>query len=159
MTVTVRGSKAPAQRLIIAFVQRRWTVSSSCNYILWVGLLAAFECNTSPAYYKPFCYPRRTRERARMVGASPAYRPMVEQLQLAARSDAPVLLDGETGTGKDLAANYIHQHSQRAGSPLLTLNRTGLSEHLFEAELFGHERGAFTGSVGELVIPCTQLAP
>lgn len=89
------------------------------------------------------------REEVRMVGASPVYRHMVEQLELAARTDAPVLLEGETGTGKDLAASYIHQHSPRAGKPLLTLDCTVLSEQLFEAELFGHERGAFTGSVGE----------
>lgn len=59
------------------------------------------------------------------------------------------MLEGETGTGKDLAANYIHQHSSRSGKPFLTLDCTVLTESLFEAEVFGHERGAFTGSVGE----------
>jgi DNA-binding NtrC family response regulator len=74
---------------------------------------------------------------------------MLEQLKLAAAADAPILLQGETGTGKDLAANFIHQHSSRHNKPFLTLDCTVLTESLFEAEVFGHERGAFTGSVGE----------
>jgi DNA-binding NtrC family response regulator len=59
------------------------------------------------------------------------------------------MLQGETGTGKDLAANFIHRHSSRRDKPFLTLDCTVLTESLFEAEMFGHERGAFTGSVGE----------
>jgi DNA-binding NtrC family response regulator len=74
---------------------------------------------------------------------------LLEHLKLAAASDAPVLLQGETGTGKDLAANFIHRHSQRSNKPFLTLDCTVLTEPLFEAEVFGHERGAFTGSVGK----------
>ena len=91
---------------------------------------------------------RRT-NRVRMVGQSPIFLRMLEQLKLAAAADAPILLQGETGTGKDLAANYIHQHSSRCDKPFLTLDCTVLTESLFEAEVFGHERGAFTGSVGE----------
>jgi two-component system response regulator AtoC len=85
----------------------------------------------------------------RMVGQSPIFLRMLEQLKLAAAADAPILLQGETGTGKDLAANFIHQHSSRCDKPFLTLDCTVLTESLFEAEVFGHERGAFTGSVGE----------
>ncbi|MEA2078894.1 MAG: sigma 54-interacting transcriptional regulator [Pseudomonadota bacterium] len=93
-------------------------------------------------------YERRN-DRIRMVGQSPVFLRMLEQLKLAAAADAPVLLQGETGTGKDLAANFIHQHSSRGDKPFLTLDCTVLTESLFEAEVFGHERGAFTGSVGE----------
>ena len=85
----------------------------------------------------------------RMVGQSPVFQRTLEQLKLAALSDAPVLLEGETGTGKDLAANFIHQRSSRCDKPFMTLDCTVLTESLFEAEVFGHERGAFTGSVGE----------
>ena len=85
----------------------------------------------------------------RMVGQSSVFLRMLDQLKLAATSDAPILLQGETGTGKDLAANFIHQHSNRSDKPFLTLDCTVLTESLFEAEVFGHERGAFTGSVGE----------
>ncbi len=85
----------------------------------------------------------------RMVGKSPAFLRTLEQLKLAAASDAPVTLQGETGTGKDLAANFIHHNSSRRDKPFMTLDCTVLTESLFEAEVFGHERGAFTGSVGE----------
>ena len=92
---------------------------------------------------------RRPSDKVRMVGQSPIFLRMLEQLKLAAAADAPLLLQGETGTGKDLAANYIHQHSSRRDKPFVTLDCTVLTESLFEAEVFGHERGAFTGSVGE----------
>jgi len=88
-------------------------------------------------------------DQIRMVGQSPVFLRTLEQLKLAAAADAPILLQGEPGTGKDLAASFIHQHSSRCNKPFLTLDCTVLTESLFEAEVFGHERGAFTGSVGE----------
>ena len=84
-----------------------------------------------------------------MVGQSPVFLRTLEQLKLASATDVSVMLQGETGTGKDLAANFIHRHSSRRDKPFLTLDCTVLTESLFEAEMFGHERGAFTGSVGE----------
>ncbi len=89
------------------------------------------------------------REPARMVGESPAFMRLLSLLKLAAMSDAPILLEGETGTGKDLAARYIHQQSRRSQKPFLMVDCTVFTEPLFEAEVFGHDRGAFTGSVGE----------
>lgn len=68
---------------------------------------------------------------------------------MAGGSDAPVLLQGETGTGKELAAAYIHSQSRRRDKPFLTLDCTTLTQELFESEVFGHEKGAFTGSTGE----------
>jgi transcriptional regulator with GAF, ATPase, and Fis domain len=91
----------------------------------------------------------RHSDRIRMVGKSGIFLRMLEQLKLASAADSPVLLQGETGTGKDLAASFIHRHSSRCDKPFLTLDCTVLTESLFEAEVFGHERGAFTGSVGE----------
>jgi two-component system response regulator AtoC len=85
----------------------------------------------------------------RMVGDSGLFRQILGRLRLAARSAAPILLEGATGTGKELAADYIHRHSARAQGPFVTLDCTTLGEDLFESEVFGHERGAFTGSVGE----------
>jgi transcriptional regulator with PAS, ATPase and Fis domain len=85
----------------------------------------------------------------RMVGESGLFRQVLGQLRLAARSAAPILLEGATGTGKELAAGYIHRHSDRAVGPFVTLDCTTLGEDLFESEVFGHERGSFTGSVGE----------
>jgi len=70
---------------------------------------------------------------------------------MVASAQAPVLLQGETGTGKELAASFIHNSSSRRDQPFLTVDCTVLTEPLFEAEVFGHARGAFTGSVGERV--------
>ncbi|MGB5259847.1 MAG: sigma 54-interacting transcriptional regulator [Gammaproteobacteria bacterium] len=86
-----------------------------------------------------------------MVGKSPAFTACVQQLGLVAASDIPVLLQGETGTGKELAASYVHRGSSRKFKPFITVDCTVLTDSLFEAEVFGHARGAFTGSVGERV--------
>jgi two-component system response regulator AtoC len=93
----------------------------------------------------------RTRLHRRMVGRSQPFLACVEQLKVAASADAPVLVQGETGTGKELAAKYIHLHSPRREQPFLTVDCTVLTDTLFEAEVFGHARGAYTGSVGERI--------
>ena len=87
--------------------------------------------------------------RACMVGDAPAYRVTLDQLLRVANTDAPVLLTGETGTGKELAAEFIHRHSARHAGPFQTLDCSVLTNDLFESEVFGHKRGAFTGSVAE----------
>ncbi|MEO1765886.1 sigma-54 interaction domain-containing protein [Thiobacter aerophilum] len=84
----------------------------------------------------------------RMIGRSPAFLACVEHLTAAAQAEAPVLLLGESGVGKELAAQYIHRRSERAAKPFVALDCAAIPESLFEAELFGHERGAFTGCVG-----------
>ena len=86
---------------------------------------------------------------ARMVGETPAFMACLNQLNIAASSDAPALLQGETGTGKELAAEYIHNNSERSDRPFQIVDSTVLTETLFEAEMFGHAKGAYTGSVGE----------
>ena len=85
----------------------------------------------------------------RMVGESAEFIACVNQLNIAASSDAPVLLLGETGTGKELAAEFIHQHSSRSKEPFQIIDSTVFAESLFESEMFGHASGAYTGSVGE----------
>jgi transcriptional regulator with GAF, ATPase, and Fis domain len=85
----------------------------------------------------------------RMVGQTPPFLACMDQLKMAAAAHAPVLLQGETGTGKELAAHFVHNHSLRREQPFLTVDCTVLTESLFEAEVFGHARGAFTGSVGD----------
>jgi transcriptional regulator with PAS, ATPase and Fis domain len=81
-----------------------------------------------------------------LVGRSPAFNQMLELIKRAAPSNATVLLLGESGTGKELAAKAIHDGSPRANEPFVPLDCSGLSETLFESELFGHEKGAFTGA-------------
>ena len=85
----------------------------------------------------------------RMVGNSRAFAACMDQLKLAAAANAPVLLQGETGTGKELAAGFIHDHSPRCDKPYLAVDCTALTDTLFEAEVFGHTKGAYTGSVGD----------
>ena len=84
----------------------------------------------------------------RLIGRSPAFLHAVEQLAQAADSNANILLHGESGVGKELAAHYMHQNSGRKEEPFLAVDCAAISEHLFESEMFGHERGAFTGCVG-----------
>ena len=83
---------------------------------------------------------------ASIVGISSKIRTVLESAQRAARSDASVLLLGESGTGKELFARSIHQWSPRQAMPLVVINCVALTETLLENELFGHERGAFTGA-------------
>jgi DNA-binding NtrC family response regulator len=81
-----------------------------------------------------------------LIGRSAAFVDALATLRRAAPSQIPVLLLGESGTGKELFARALHQSSNRAQGPLVIVDCTGLSETLFESELFGHERGAFTGA-------------
>jgi len=82
-----------------------------------------------------------------LVGSSPAYRAFMEVLGQAAPSTASVLLVGESGTGKELAARFVHENSPRAKAPFIAINCGALPEGILEAELFGVEKGAFTGAV------------
>ncbi len=81
-----------------------------------------------------------------MVGRSKPFNTLVEQISRVGPSDASVLLLGESGTGKELVAQAIHDSSRRAEKPMVTLECAGLTESLFESELFGHVKGAFTGA-------------
>lgn len=81
-----------------------------------------------------------------LVGRSPAFQDALASLQRAAPAQIPVLLQGESGTGKELFARALHLGSPRANGPLVVVDCTGLTESLFESELFGYEKGAFTGA-------------
>ncbi len=83
----------------------------------------------------------------RMIGSSPAWTRVVEQVSMAARSDARILLSGESGTGKELLAAHVHQSSPFAAGPFVKVNCAAIPTELIESELFGHEKGAFTGAI------------
>src|SRR6201747_711047 len=71
--------------------------------------------------------------------------------QQIATSDASVLITGESGTGKEVLARYVHSRSQRAKKPFITVDCAAIPENLLESELFGHEKGAFTGAMGRRI--------
>ena len=81
-----------------------------------------------------------------IIGSSPAMRKLMEMLAMVAPSDATVLVAGESGTGKELIARAVHANSGRCNGPFVAVNCAALSENLLESELFGHEKGAFTGA-------------
>lgn len=82
-----------------------------------------------------------------IIGAHPSMQRLYKRMLQAAKSRSTVLIQGETGTGKELIAKAIHEHSLRSEGPLIRLNCAALSESVLESELFGHEKGAFTGAV------------
>ena len=100
---------------------------------------------------------RGTGVRPLLVAESRAMQSIVAQLERIAPSDANVLITGEHGTGKDVVARWIHAASHRAGRPLVTVNAGGIAETLFESELFGHVKGAFTDAKTDRV-GCFELA-
>jgi len=86
-----------------------------------------------------------------IVGRSPGIRKVIEQVESIAPLDIPVLIGGETGTGKDLVANAIHSISPRKAGPFVAINCGALSESLLSSQLFGHRRGTFTGAIDDQV--------
>jgi transcriptional regulator with GAF, ATPase, and Fis domain len=92
------------------------------------------------------CLPRRFEQ---LIGNSPALETVLEQVNRVAPTDSTVLIQGETGTGKELIARAIHNVSSRCGRPFIKLNCAAIPLDLLESELFGHEKGAFTGAIAQ----------
>jgi transcriptional regulator with GAF, ATPase, and Fis domain len=90
--------------------------------------------------------PRRFEQ---IIGSSPALESVLEQVERVAPTDSTVLVQGETGTGKELIARAIHNLSSRCGRPFIKLNCAAIPFDLLESELFGHEKGAFTGAIAQ----------
>jgi len=92
--------------------------------------------------------PRSPADAAVFVSSSPKMLEMWNVASRVARTDVPVLILGESGAGKEVVARFIHRHSRRADKPVVKVNCAALPQDLLESELFGYERGAFTGAVG-----------
>ena len=106
------------------------------------------------AQYAPVTYPtedQAERRFERIIGNSAALASVLEQVEQVAPTCSTVLVEGETGTGKELIAHAIHNASQRCGRAFIKLNCAALPLDLLESELFGHEKGAFTGAIAQKI--------
>lgn len=128
-----------------------------------------FDCHNDPDYVRIKAYPLKgagdstyllevihrlapnielSCDDLRMVGRSKSFVACMENIMVAAKSEAPVLITGESGVGKELAAQFVHKQSAVASGPYIELNCAAIPEALCESEIFGHEKGAFTGCTG-----------
>src|ERR1700726_2119336 len=106
------------------------------------------------ADYATVTYPagdQAERRFEQIIGKSPALEAVLEQVEQVAPTDSTVLIEGETGTGKELIAHAIHNLSSRCGRSFIKLNCAAIPLDLLESELFGHERGAFTGAIAQKI--------
>ena len=124
---------------------------SDLGYRSRVGNLSV---EVSVGNYTTVTYPagdQAERTFERIIGNSAALESVLEQVEQVAPTDSTVLIEGETGTGKELIAHAIHNASQRCGRALIKLNCAAIPLDLLESELFGHERGAFTGAIAQKI--------
>src|SRR3984957_16952333 len=126
--------------------ERLWRISSiSRAYVLRKVSVGAFQKvgNSDQASDE--------RRFEQVIGNSPALESVLEQVERVAPTDSTVLIQGETGTGKELIAHAIHNLSSRFGRPFVRLNCAAIPLDLLESELFGHEKGAFTGAIAQKI--------
>jgi transcriptional regulator with GAF, ATPase, and Fis domain len=107
-----------------------------------VGAFQRFGCGDEISYERRF---------EQIIGNSPALEAVLEQVERVAPTDSTVLIQGETGTGKELIAHALHNLSSRCGRPFVRLNCAAIPLDLLESELFGHEKGAFTGAIAQKI--------
>lgn len=118
-------------------VQKEQTMSSQ-QTVSTLGFTQQQVVNQSSTYVEP-------------IGSHPAIKRVISLVKRIASSKATILINGESGTGKEVFAKYIHMSSDRANKPFIAVNCAALPEHLLESELFGHEKGSFTGAISKKI--------
>ncbi|MDE6370239.1 MAG: sigma 54-interacting transcriptional regulator, partial [Duncaniella sp.] len=121
------------------FITKPWD-----NRVLLQRIETALELNATTASEEKGSF-----DRSFIIGRSPALMNVLDTIERIAKTDASVLIMGENGTGKELIAEAIHRNSRRASRPMIKVNLGGISQSLFESEMFGHRKGAFTGAVAD----------
>ncbi|NLI75820.1 MAG: sigma-54-dependent Fis family transcriptional regulator [Candidatus Riflebacteria bacterium] len=119
------------------------------DYLLKPFELAEFTGAVRRALAQPAATGDEAAGDPRLVGRSPRMRAVLDLIGAVAGTDSTVLIQGESGTGKELVARLLHRRSARADRPFLPVNCSAIPETLFESELFGHQKGSFTGAVGD----------
>jgi len=117
-------------------------LNRTASFEIPVGLPANTQCDGDELYDK---------SSPRIVGTSAALRSVLDMVRVVAATDSTVLIEGETGTGKELVAQAIHNASQRVGRAFIKLNCAAIPLDLLDSELFGHEKGAFTGAIAQKI--------
>lgn len=147
--ITDKGSPEEAERLMSLGAQDYWLEPLSLDKIMAVSREAVqpppAPDNSTLGGHKPE-YSKNSKS-PRIVGQNPAIARVMKLARQVAPSKATVLITGESGTGKEMFARYLHAQSKRANGPFVAVNCAALPEHLLESELFGHEKGAFTGAI------------
>ena len=144
---TDRGSAVEAAHCLERGARDYWLEPLS-----WEKIQAALPATPAPAPTRlatagPGAAPETSGKGFAIVGEHPLIRRVLALARQVARSKATVLISGESGTGKEMFARYLHASSDRAEGPFVAINCAALPEHLLESELFGHEKGAFTGAI------------
>ena len=133
--LAVEGVKSGA----VDFITKPWDNRILLERIKAVLALSDVQEKTSPSSF----------DRSRIIGDSQALRQVLDTVERIAATNAPVLIMGENGTGKELVAETLHINSQRRKAPFVKVNLGGISRSLFESEMFGHRKGAFTGAIAD----------
>ncbi|WP_027186060.1 sigma-54-dependent transcriptional regulator [Desulfovibrio inopinatus] len=145
-----RGSATEAQQFLALGAKDYWLAPLTWEKIK--AVIPLFPNSEAPVPEEPVVKPTTVKAttspgHVAIIGSHPAIRRVLQLARQVAKSKATVLISGESGTGKEMFAKYLHAHSDRLGKPFIALNCAALPEHLLESELFGHERGAFTGAI------------
>lgn len=138
--LAVRGMRGGAYD----FITKPWN-----NLVLLQRIETALRLNRNYATQEDTVATTSTFDRGGIVGENQALLELLGTVERVARTDAPVLILGENGTGKELIANAIHRNSRRRDNPFVMVNLGGISRSLFESEMFGHAKGSFTGAVSD----------